>query len=168
MEKINKVYLSLGSNIDDRVFHLKEALLKIEDNIGRIHKKSSVYETEPVGFVTQSQFYNICIEVHTHLSPNSLLKETQEIEREIGRKSKTTDHYESRKIDIDIIFYTSFIIHTKNLSIPHKNYTDRKFVLIPLCEIDESIIDPILKNSIREILLNCPDNSVVKRTALAI
>ena len=130
MEKINRAILSLGSNIEDRVTYLKRALQQIEEKIGAISQKSSVYQTEAVGFISDVPFYNMCVEVKTALSPESLLKKTQEIEIGIGRKNKSTKFYESRKIDIDIIFYASRIIQTTALSIPHKHYANRKFVLI--------------------------------------
>lgn len=163
MEKMNSVILSLGSNIEDRVVHLKNALCQIEEKVGLISQKSSVYQTEALGFISDIPFYNMCIEVETSLSPESLLKKTQEIEIEIGRKNKTTEFYESRKIDIDIIFYADTVIETKTLSIPHKHYANRKFVLIPLYELNGSITDPTNNLTVREILANCTDNSDVKR-----
>ena len=168
MEKVNKVYLSLGSNIEDRMTHLKKALQKINETIGTVIKKSSVYESEALGFISQVPFYNMCIEIETNLPPDSLLKKTQEIEVEIGRTPKKTEHYESRKIDIDIIFYSDSIIETETLSIPHKNYANRKFVLLPLCELNSSIIEPIKGRKIIKILAGCTDYSDVKRISLNI
>ena len=164
MEKINRAILSLGSNIEDRVTYLKRALQQIEAKIGAISQKSSVYQTEAVGFISDVPFYNMCVEVKTTLSPESLLKKTQEIEIGIGRKNKSTKFYESRKIDIDIIFYASRIIQTTALSIPHKHYANRKFVLIPLCELNDSITDPLNTLTVREALVNCSDKSEIKIT----
>ncbi len=168
MEKVNRVFLSLGSNIESRLDHLRKAIQQIETNIGRIISLSSIYESEAVGFSSEVTFYNMCLELETKLTPGHLLQKTQEIELAIGRKNKTIDTYESRKIDIDIIFYSNERIETESLSVPHMQYMNRKFVLMPLCEIDETIIDPNKGISIREILLKCPDNSIVKRTSLAI
>jgi len=168
MEKLNNVTLSLGSNIEDRVFHLKTALQKIEAKVGRILHKSSIYESESLGFTSDIPFYNICIEIETKLSPNLLLYTTQQIEIEIGRKTKTSKLYESRKIDIDIIFYSKEIIENETLSIPHKKFMDRKFVLVPLYELSPLVSEPINGNTMTELLAKCKDKSEVKRTSIVI
>jgi 2-amino-4-hydroxy-6-hydroxymethyldihydropteridine diphosphokinase len=168
VEKMNHAILSLGSNIEDRVLHLKNALHLLNQKVGVILQKSSVYETEAIGFISDIPFYNMCVEIKTFLSPELLLKKTQEIEIEIGRKNKSSEFYESRKIDIDIIFYGSVIIETDRLSIPHKHYANRKFVLIPLCDLKGEIIDPNSSLSVNETLRNCTDNSNVKRSHIAI
>ena len=165
---MNRVILSLGSNIPDRIFHLKRALQQLEEKVGVISQKSSVYETEAIGFTSDIPFYNMCIEVETALSPESLLKKTQEIEFGIGRNKKTTEYYESRKIDIDIILYGTEMIQNKALTIPHMHYTSRKFVLIPLCELNKLIKDPSNNLTACEILQKCTDNSNVELTDIVI
>lgn len=165
---MNRVILSLGSNINDRILHLKEALQQIEEKAGSISQKSSVYETEAIGFISDIPFYNMCIEVETSLSPELLLKKTQEIEIEIGRSKKTTQYYESRKIDIDIIFYASRIIETTTLTIPHRNFHQRKFVLLPLQEINQNLIDPRSLENINDLIALCTDNSYIKITSIIV
>jgi len=168
MEKINQVILSLGSNIEDRLYYLKTAVYKIDKEIGRVTKKSSVYESEAFGFKADTNFYNICIEVETTLSPFDFLKKTQEIEIEIGRAKKTTDFYESRKIDIDIIFFGDEVINSISLQIPHKFFQKRKFVLLPLNEIYSTSDN--LENSLifKEMLKTCGDNSAIQKTNFTI
>ena len=88
---MNHAILSLGSNIEDRVLHLKNALHLLNQKVGVILQKSSVYETEAIGFISNIPFYNMCVEIKTFLSPELLLKKTQEIEIEIGRKNKSSE-----------------------------------------------------------------------------
>lgn len=168
MEKVNHVYLSLGSNIENRLDHLKLAIQKIEDSIGSVLKKSSIYESEALGFISEISFYNMCIEIETNLSPEKLLKKTQEIEVEIGRKTKTTDQYTSRKIDIDIILYGNLTIETASLSIPHKKFSERKFVLLPLQEIFSTYLNVNQHIKITDLVNNCTDNSIVNRVNLSL
>lgn len=168
MEKISRVILSLGSNIEDRLLHLKSAITKIEKSIGVITKKSSVYESEALGFESEISFYNICIEIETTITPIELLHKTQEIEIEIGRTKKTKDKYESRKIDIDIVFFDDEIINSNQLQIPHISYQERKFVLIPLIEILPEKIDPKSKGLVIKKLEVCNDKSSIKKINLSI
>ena len=108
---MNEVFLSLGTNVGDRMLNLNKAKGFIACEVCEIIDVSGVYETPPLGFFSESFFYNICVRVHTKLTLEDLLVITQEIEKKTGRKSKTIKgRYESRVIDIDIIFcllYTS-------------------------------------------------------------
>lgn len=164
MGKVNHVFLSLGSDIDDRLFFIMSAISRIEETIGKVLKKSSVYESEAIGFESKSMFYNICIEVETKLNPFEFLKKTQIIETEIGRTKKTTNNYESRIIDIDIIFFGDEIIDSTLLQVPHKFYQQRKFVLLPLNEIYDKIKTPESTDSLKEKLDKCNDQSFIQKT----
>ena len=168
MEIVNRVILSLGSNIEDRLNYLRLALQKLDVSVGRITSKSSIYESEAIGFESDIPFFNMCIEVETIHSPQLLLLKTQQIEIEIGRKTKTTNKFESRKIDIDVIFYENRIIESETLNIPHQQYQFRKFVLLPLQEISFLKNDPKTGVIIDDLVINCDDNSTIKKTIFSI
>lgn len=158
MEKLNSIFLSLGSDLEDKVLNLKQALLLIELKIGPIVKTSSIFESEPWGFESQTKFYNIAIELNSELSPQEILDTIQKIEKEIGRSKKSSNlSYESRLIDIDIIFYNDLIYSDSNLTIPHPLFQERNFVLFPLKEIAPDKTDPSTSFSIRQLANNSPD-----------
>ena len=158
---MNKVFLGIGTNLGDREANLKEAVVRIEQQIGGIIKSSSVYETEPWGFTTENQFLNVVTEVGTRLSPEEVLKEISSIETLLGRVRGEV-RYTSRVIDIDILIYDNKIIKQDGLIIPHPIMQERKFVLVPLCEIAPGFIHPVLKKSISEILEITNDKSNVR------
>lgn len=138
MNAVHKVYLGLGTNLGDRRMNLDNAVRLISQRVGRVVRESSVYETAPWGFKSDNQFLNSCICVATNLSPHSLLRVTQEIERSLGRKAKSTGgEYHDRIIDIDILLYDDIHIDEPDLKIPHPFIHEREFVLKPLMEIME-------------------------------
>ncbi|MCX8064305.1 MAG: 2-amino-4-hydroxy-6-hydroxymethyldihydropteridine diphosphokinase [Candidatus Hydrogenedentes bacterium] len=149
--KWNKAYLSLGSNLGDRLGNIQSAVgeLKKSEKI-RILRCSKVYETEPVGNFTQPMFYNIIIEVETELTPLELLKETQKIEYLLGRDRR--ERWGPRVIDIDIILYDDIVWVSEELKIPHPEYTTRRFVLVPLLEVCKDLADPVTGRKILEVL----------------
>ncbi len=157
-----KVILSLGSNLPDRKENLLYALKKIDENVGKILKISSIYQTDPWGFEAENRFLNMAIMVDTNFSPHGLIKQLNSIEKNAGRTKKTSTHYESRPLDIDIIFYDEEIYYDKDLQIPHKHAHKRKFVLIPIAEICPNFVHPIFKKTILEILQFCNDNKTVE------
>lgn len=130
------VYLALGSNIGNRRRAMREAVKHIEENVGRVVRRSSLIETEPWGFHSSNRFLNACICVETTLSPRTLLGVTQQIERDMGRKTKS-EHgvYHDRVIDIDILLYDDLHLDEPDLKIPHPLMEQRDFVMIPLREI---------------------------------
>src|SRR5690554_3167182 len=133
-----RVYLSLGSNLGDKVNYLKQAvehLQKHEKII--ITKTSSLYETSPVDYENQDNFINQVIEIETTLSPYELLAYCQEIENNLGRKRII--RFGPRTIDLDILLYNDLQLNEEDLIIPHPRMTNRAFVLIPLFEINKNI-----------------------------
>lgn len=128
-----KAYLGLGSNMGDRKQNLDEAIKKLDDNGLKIVKKSSVYETQPIGYKDQADFYNQVIEIETEKSPEELLKLAKGIEAKMGRKQTFT--YGPRVIDIDILIYDSVKTDNEDLTLPHKDLEQRAFVIKPLLEI---------------------------------
>jgi len=157
------VYLLLGSNLGNSIEIMKLAILQIEKRIGNILSKSSYYETEPWGFSHEQQFINQVICIETTLLPFDLLNKLFDIENELGRVRSNKDGYEARIIDIDILFYGSLIIDELNLQIPHPRMHLRKFTLIPLAEINNNLLHPVLNKTTKELLDICEDTLVVKK-----
>ena len=141
---------------------LNFAMDRIASDVGAILSQSSVYETEPWGFESERTFYNKAVVVLTSFSPRELLKKIQTIEELQGRK-RTAGSYRSREIDIDIMFYNSWIISEDNLIIPHPLLQDRRFALVPIAEISGDMIHPVIKRTVSDILKDCQDHSVVNR-----
>lgn len=158
---LKNYYLSLGSNMGDKINHLQDALYQIVDKIGNISKVSPVYKTKSWGFEADD-FYNIAILVQTNLTPNTLINKLLEIENKLGRIRNQTKNYESRIIDIDILFSDEEIINTENLVIPHPQIQFRRFVLQPLHDIASDFIHPISQKTIEKLLENCEDNNHIE------
>jgi len=162
---MNSVYLSLGSNLGNRLKYLDDAIHLIEERIGKIEKRSSVYETEPWGKTDQSMFLNMTICVITDKTPALLLKTILELEHDLGRVR--IEKWYERIIDVDILFYNNEIINETDLVIPHPYLQERKFVLEPMKEIAQDFYHPVLHSTINELLDNCMDNNrVVKYSVI--
>ena len=159
---MSSIYLLLGSNVGDKKANLINAVSLIAIQIGEIIGQSSVYETEPWGFEDSSYFFNQVLKVNTSLQPEELLIILFEIEKYLGRQ-RTQKQYESRIIDIDILFYDDLVIHTENLTIPHPLIEKRKFVLTPLAEITSDLKHPVLEKTIKVLLNECEDNLEVRK-----
>lgn len=135
---MNRVYLSLGSNLGNREENLKKAIHLISQNEDiKINRISSIYETEPIGFKEQDWFLNMVIEIETGLEPHVLLNYILNVERNMGRVREIK--WGPRIIDIDILLYDDIEIKDRDLQIPHPRMLDRAFVLIPLVEINPDI-----------------------------
>ncbi len=165
MERI--AYLSLGSNLGNREELLITAIALIKKRCGKVLSIGKIYETPPLGFESDSKFLNTCVKLQTILSPKELLIELQKIELDLGRVHKSGSGYQSRLIDIDIILMDDpMIISDDSLELPHPRFRDRLFVLLPLHDIDGSLIDPITGKSISELIkasLDESDISVYKK-----
>ena len=152
-EQIHNVFLSLGSNKGDRQKNLNLAIELISNRIGSIVSQSDFFVTEPVGFKSAHLFYNIAIGIKTTYMATDILKITQQIEKELGRKRKSVNGvYHDRTIDIDILIYDNCIINTPELQIPHPRMKERRFVLEPLAEIAPNLIIPNETQTIAELL----------------
>jgi 2-amino-4-hydroxy-6-hydroxymethyldihydropteridine diphosphokinase len=154
---MNVAYLCLGGNIEKREKYLKSALQLIETKIGTVIKQSYVYETEAWGTENQSPYLNLCISVNTELSPEKLIQELLNIEKENGRVRDANNQFASRTVDIDILFYNDIVINQADLMIPHPRLHLRKFVLMPLKEICPNYVHPVLKTSIQNLEKLCED-----------
>ncbi len=134
-----KAFLSLGSNLGDKEANLEKAVGLINDQAGRVIRRSSFYYSEPWGFHSDNNFVNLVILIETDLDPIDLLHTTQSIERMLGRTEKSKDgRYADRIIDIDILLYESVMMQTEELTIPHPLMLERDFVMIPFKEIQEN------------------------------
>jgi 2-amino-4-hydroxy-6-hydroxymethyldihydropteridine diphosphokinase len=158
---MKKVFLGIGTNLGEREENLKRAINSIGDNIGKVVRVSSVYETEPWGFSAENNFLNIVAEVETILTPSGLLGAILMIESQLGRH-REEKQFTSRVIDIDILFYEDLIIDETILKIPHPHLHKRKFVLVPFSEIAPDQMHPLLKKNIAALLDLCEDMSRVR------
>jgi len=157
-----KLYILLGGNLGDKQFIFSETRKRLAEQIGAITRQSAVYETEPWGFESEDMFWNQALEIETNLSPNEILAQTHDIELELGRIRKE-NQYDSRLIDIDILFVGSLIVNQDNLVIPHPRIQDRKFVLVPLCEIVPQLVHPVFQRTVSRLLNECTDQLAVKK-----
>jgi len=162
MHTYNKVVLALGSNLGNKKDHLQNAINHIHSHIGFVAQASAIYETPSWGF-DSFPFYNMCILIHTNLSPEKLLVELKQAEKLLGRTTKTTDNYEARTVDIDIVYFNDLIFDSADLQIPHKELQNRKFVLVPLNDLIFDWKHPVLQKSTQELLLICEDESEIKK-----
>lgn len=154
-KSLHNVYLSLGSNLGNKKKNLESALEYINKQIGKVISVSSFYETAPIGFESANTFLNAACHIQTKFTPDELLKETQNIEKKLGRTKKSVNgDYSDRIIDIDILLYDDLIINEPDLLIPHPRMHERAFVMIPLSEIAEEIIHPVLKQRMLQIKNN--------------
>ncbi len=158
-KKYINVFLGLGSNVGDRAANLGAAAGLISRNIGKIAKKSHLYETQPWGNTEQESFLNQVIMINTTLDPRELLDKISKIERELGRERR--EKWGPRSLDIDILFYGKRVIRDKGLEIPHPELHKRAFVLVPLMEIAPDLEHPILKKPVDELYMACDDLSEV-------
>lgn len=160
MKKI--VYLSLGSNLGERLVNLQAALQHLRD-VGQVTAVSSVYETEPVDVTAQPRFLNCAVALETDLMPKQFFARTQQIERELGRRrssapasgraaSANPRHNKGpRTIDIDILLFGRAVMQTPGLVIPHPAMHQRRFVLEPLAEIAPELRHPVFRTTVRQM-----------------
>ncbi len=143
------VYLSLGSNLGDRLEQLQTARVFLKE-LGEIQKTSSIYETEPWGFTDQPAFCNQVVLLETTFEPLELLREIKLIEQKMGRTP--TFRYGPRVIDIDILLFDDIVITDPDLTIPHPELKNRAFVLAPLADITPSVVMQGEKVSVTALL----------------
>ncbi|MBR1594896.1 MAG: 2-amino-4-hydroxy-6-hydroxymethyldihydropteridine diphosphokinase [Alloprevotella sp.] len=135
-----RIYLGLGANLGDREANIRNAVGMLEQRIGPLLRMSSLFETEPLGFRSEHPFLNAAAEFETALPPRDLLKETQAVERILGRKHKSHDGiYHDRPIDIDLLMLirdgAQVSMCTPSLTLPHPRMWERPFVTEPLREL---------------------------------
>lgn len=158
---VKSVYLSLGSNLGDRLANLRGAMARLAGSGLEVRRLSSLYKTQPVDFGPQAWFLNCVAEVGTELMPVQLLKTLKAIEHALGRRPGTPKG--PRPIDIDILLYENVVMRSSALTIPHERMGERRFVLIPLRELAPQVRHPVLKRTITQMLADTADKSQVVR-----
>ena len=152
------VYLSLGSNVGDRLAHLQAAIERLASDRLRILRQSPVYETEPLEFAAQGWFLNLVVEAETDLFPVQLLHWTGAIERKLGRRRTIPSG--PRIIDIDILLYANSRVRRADLEIPHPKMAERRFVLAPLADLAPGLRHPITGRTVAQMLEAAPPEAL--------
>ena len=158
------VFVLLGSNLGDRELLVNQACKIMGERCGEIVAKSRLYESEPWGFQAEHWFLNQVVELKTSLSPDALMTELLAIEKELGR-DRTTPHegYVSRPMDLDILYWgRDLIVEKQHVIVPHPRLHQRRFTLLPLCDVASDYVHPILKKTNRQLLDECQDTGIVK------
>jgi 2-amino-4-hydroxy-6-hydroxymethyldihydropteridine diphosphokinase len=135
-------YLGLGSNVGDRLGHLRDAVAALPPHGADVLASSSVYETEPVGLVLdQREFLNACLRIRTELGPEELLRACKQVELELGRHASGPRHG-PRPIDVDLLLLGDLEHRSERLTLPHPEVRSRRFVLVPLLELEPALALP--------------------------
>jgi len=158
---MNTCFLSLGSNLGDSRNNLQKAVeyLRNDAEKNQVVGISPVYRTKAWGKTDQPDFLNLVVELHTKLNPEKLMQALLEIEKKMGRVRN--EKWGARSIDIDILLYGNEIVNSENLILPHPEMHNRKFVLVPMMDLNPNAIHPIFKKNISQLLNECNDESAV-------
>lgn len=156
-------YLSLGSNLGDRLQHLENAIYMLVEQGVEAELVSSLYQSEPWGFASDHWFLNQVVRVNSDHTPEELLSIMHDAERYAGRIRKEMPGYADRVLDIDLLFYDDLIIDSPALKVPHPRLAERKFVLEPLNEIAPALMHPVYSMPVHKLLEICTDETVVQR-----
>ena len=162
-----KVYVSIGTNIGDRLANLQTAITHLKECYS-ILAVSKVYETQPVGEVVQDDFYNLVVALRLPetVTPADLLTQTQAIEKAMKRVK--TVHWGPRTIDLDVLLFDNVKLVTDTLIIPHPEMANRLFVLQPLLEVAQAIDDQQVINTTTQLLAETRDQNWVRAIQLSI
>ncbi|MEN8191912.1 MAG: 2-amino-4-hydroxy-6-hydroxymethyldihydropteridine diphosphokinase [Bacteroidota bacterium] len=159
---MSKVYIGLGSNKGDRINYLNLAISELDQNERiSIVDISSFYETRPYGVMDQPNYINGVILVETDFTPQELYKSVKKIEGIVGRT--ISRHWGPREIDLDIILYDSIVYADEMIEIPHKEYSKRDFVLVPLLEISPDLADPVSKEKAKGLLNKLEETFIIQK-----
>jgi 2-amino-4-hydroxy-6-hydroxymethyldihydropteridine diphosphokinase len=171
---LSTAYISIGSNLGDRLEYIREAIRKLKQSKEiEICKASSVYETQPVEYRVKGQglrvkeqawFLNVVLEFETPLEPLNLLELLLGIENQMGRKG--SQRYGPRNIDLDLLLYDDLVMDSDKLTLPHPRLHQRRFVLVPLAQIAPTVVHPLLKKSVERLLEELSTDSVQRNGRL--
>ena len=153
------IYLSLGSNLDDRYAALQAALAAFPPAV-TVLAESPIYETPPWGVTGQPAFLNMVVRAETHLAPLALLAFLKRLETQLGRLPSI--RYGPRKIDLDILFYDELVLDTPELFLPHPRLSERAFVLVPLADLAPGLVHPVLGRPIRDLLATVDTKGIIR------
>jgi 2-amino-4-hydroxy-6-hydroxymethyldihydropteridine diphosphokinase len=157
-------YIGLGANLGDRMTTLQTAIQRLQ-TLGSIERVSSLYETEPVGYLEQPPFLNAVVALDTALAPAELVGALLSIERDLGRMRSFPNA--PRTLDLDLLMVDNMILDTPELTLPHPRLHERAFVLVPLVEIAPELVHPGSGKTIPELLHTLPDQGGVEVSAAA-
>lgn len=158
---MNLAYLLTGGNLGNRHEMLLQAAHYIQLKCGNILRKSSIYETSPWGMTNQPGFLNQVLEIETAFEAEHLMLELLAIEEKMGRIR--VDKYGPRTIDIDILMFNEDEIDSEIIISPHPKMHERRFVLVPICELSPNLMHPVFKKSMHDLLEICSDEGIVKK-----
>lgn len=164
MSELHEVYLSMGSNMGNRMEYLRFGINELKNELNLV-AISSIYETESWGYSDDTPYLNLVARFQTHLNVNELMEFSQNIEKSAGRILKQDplkSDYQARTLDIDILFYDREIVRVTNLEIPHPRLHLRNFVLVPFAEINGSFVHPVFNKTINELNRCSSDKSEIK------
>jgi 2-amino-4-hydroxy-6-hydroxymethyldihydropteridine diphosphokinase len=158
---MNNTYLLLGSNMGNSQEQLQTAIKLIEERVGKLIRQSSLYATAAWGNTDQPDFLNQVLIIETRFGAVETLDKLLEIEKKMGRVR--TIKNAPRIIDIDILFFNDDIINEQQLTVPHPEIQNRRFVLTPLNELSPNLVHPVLKQPLSVLLQHCPDRLDVRK-----
>ena len=159
---MTRCYLLFGSNQGDKLQLLEQACTYINNRCGMLVERSSLYNSEPWGFEAEEWFLNVLLVVETELDPDTLMDRLMDIERELGRvRHPEIEGYTSRTVDLDILYYGDQIVRTAKVTAPHPRLHERRFALMPLCELVPDFLHPESGLSQQQLLEKCHDTSKV-------
>ncbi len=164
MKEVKTIYLSLGSNLGNKRFNLQRAVLLLQKKLGKITDISAVYRSPAWGFEGED-FLNACLSIETQATAKQVIEMILQIEKEMGRERNAGESYQSRNIDIDLLYYNSETIQTDELTVPHPQLHLRRFVLKPLADIAPQFYHPVLRKDTRNLLQECKDRNSLEQTA---
>jgi 2-amino-4-hydroxy-6-hydroxymethyldihydropteridine diphosphokinase len=159
---MNKVYLGIGGNLGNRLENITKTIQLIEELICKPTRISSIYLSEPWGFVHAKYFTNAVLLLETDISLRELFNISMQIEKKMKRE-RSVSGYQGRTMDIDILFYGNMAIADQDLIIPHPKVQNRLFVLLPLFEISPQFAHPTLNISITEMIKRCSDTGKIRK-----
>ena len=149
---IHQAFVSIGSNLGDKIENCRRAVKELmADGRSALIRSSSLYRTSPVDFSDQDWFVNLVVKIKTSLDPFELLGKAKSIEKAAGRTDSAV-RFGPRVLDLDIIFFDSRVIRTDSLEIPHPRMHKRRFVLKPICDIEPTMMHPLLGRDVRSLL----------------
>jgi 2-amino-4-hydroxy-6-hydroxymethyldihydropteridine diphosphokinase len=163
---MNTAFLLIGGNLGNRAEALHRAKAAIAQTCGTITSESAVYETAAWGLNEQPHFLNQALALQTFSKPHTLLHCLLDVEKSLGRLREKK--WGPRLIDIDILLFDDFVIHTPGLTIPHPELQNRRFALTCLVDIAPQVMHPLFKKSIRTLLEECPDPLAVQKFSSSI
>jgi 2-amino-4-hydroxy-6-hydroxymethyldihydropteridine diphosphokinase len=164
MPETPDVFIGLGSNLGDRRVLLAQGLARLQEKGFHLARESGRYLTEPVDAPPQDWFVNAVAAGRTPLTPEELLAACQDVEQALGRERVI--HHGPRTLDLDILIYGDALRDGPNLTLPHPHLHERRFVLVPLCELAPELRHPRLHATMRELLERCPDRSRIVKLDL--